>query len=81
MTVFRLFVFTFGAEASLFTDERDQMFMMAFGALHPQETMLQSAIPGVFCKFLLNIYGQGFTLCRHDISELRVEPLSNLVKK
>ena len=43
---------TFGAT------ERDQVFMMTFGALHAEETVLQSTAFKVIGKFLLHMQGE-----------------------
>jgi hypothetical protein len=57
------------------------MFMMALGALVSKESMLKPTTLEILLKFLLNMYGQGFALCVHHITEFRVVLLDNLVKK
>jgi len=49
--------------------ERDQVFMMTFSALHPQETVLQSAAFEVIVKFRLHMPGQRLALCSHHLFE------------
>jgi hypothetical protein len=48
---------TAGAETTPLVAERDQMFMMTFGALHPQESLLQPATFEVIGKCLLYVQG------------------------
>ena len=63
-------------------DERsDQVFMMAFAALHAQESVFQPSAFEVIGKFLLYMKRQGLALHGHHIPELRVMPLDDLIEK
>lgn len=55
--------------------------MMTFGALHPQKAVFQPAAFQVIGKFLLYMQGQVLALCRHDIPELRVMSLNDLIEE
>ena len=70
-----------GAESSPLAAERDQVFMMTVGTLHPQESVLQPSTFEVIRKFLLHMQGQGLALHGHHIPELRIMPLDDLIEK
>jgi hypothetical protein len=53
-----------GAEASSLATEGNQVFMMTFATLHPQESMLQAAAFEILGKFLLHMQGQGLALAK-----------------
>jgi len=55
--------------------------MMALGALHPQKSMFKSTAVEILREFLLYMYGQSLALHSHDIPELQVMSLDNLVEK
>jgi hypothetical protein len=55
--------------------------MMTFGALHPQESVLQTAAFEVVGKFLLYVQGQVLALRDHHIPERRVVPLDDVIEK
>ena len=55
--------------------------MMALGALHSQKSMFQSTALEILREFLLYMHGQSLALQSHDIPELRVMSLDDLVKK
>jgi hypothetical protein len=48
--------------------ERDQVFMLTVGALHPQESMLQPSAFEEIGKFLFHMHGQGLALYSHITS-------------
>jgi hypothetical protein len=66
---------TFGAT------ERNQVFMVTFGALHAQKTVHQSVAFEVIGKFLLHMQGQRLALCSHHLSERWVIPLDDLIEQ
>jgi hypothetical protein len=59
------------AKSTPLATERNQVFMMAFGALHPQESMLQTATFEILGKFLLYMQGKAFSLHGQHFPEFR----------
>jgi hypothetical protein len=68
-------------EASALATEGNQVFMMVFAALQPQEAMLQPTTFEILGKFLSYVQRQGLVLSGHHIPELRVVSLDNLIEK
>ena len=68
-------------EASALATEGNQVFMMAFAALHPQEAMLQPTTFVILGKFLLYVQRQGLVLSSHHIPELWGVLLDDLIEK
>jgi hypothetical protein len=59
--------------------QRNQVFMMALGTLHPRKTVFQPAAFEVISKFLLHM--QGLALLGHHIPKRRVILLDDLIEK
>jgi hypothetical protein len=55
--------------------------MMIFGAFHPQEAVLQTAVFEVVGKFLLYVQELVLALRSHHIPESQVVPLDDVIEK
>ncbi len=68
-----------GVKPSALAAECDQVLMVAMGALHPHESVLQSATLEEVVKLLLNVQWQCLAVTGHHVPEFWVISFNNLI--